>query len=476
MAYNSDFDNNIVAEHSPNMDMHRHFFDHDLHVLLSSEPQDSTRTNWLENEIRKVFPKHKLEVRFLEVKDVLSIKEIHDKVGRVLAEFKDAEIDIFFSPGTSIMQLTWYMFHSSGVFKTRIIEGRPPKHSQSGKPEFFEEYFEKDDTPHNLLISEKSLVKGTGEYFISQSLESLYKQAEKVAAADGVTVLIRGETGTGKEHLARFIKDKSARKRNKYIAINCSAISDSLLESRLFGYVKGAFTQAVKDTKGFFEEYNGGTIFLDEIGDISPNMQQALLRVIQEGEIIPVGSVSPKKVNVRIIAATNRDLEELCREGKFRLDLYYRLIGLQLKLPSLIERGAEEVKNLAEYFLDKLSKRYGKSKLKLEKSAWDALLSHSFPGNIRELEQIINYLYVFSENTQVKRKDLPELLDPVATTETIFSLEDVKINHTAKVYRYYNSNKSKTCKALGISINTLKDYLKIAEERGALEDNVEKSP
>ncbi|MBK7970965.1 MAG: sigma-54 factor interaction domain-containing protein [Bacteroidetes bacterium] len=193
------------------------------------------------------------------------------------------------------------------------------------------------------------------EYYISDSIKPIYDKALKIAHTYDITALILGQSGTGKEHLAKFIHDNSARKEKNYLAFNCAGMSDQLLESRLFGYKKGAFTGAEKDTPGLFHEADKGSIFLDEIGDISPYMQQALLRVLQQKEIHPVGG-SPEKLSVRIICATNQDLAKRCKEEKFRWDLFYRLAVGELHLPSFIERGKPELKIMIDFF-NKLYKR-----------------------------------------------------------------------------------------------------------------------
>ena len=215
--------------------------------------------------------------------------------------------------------------------------------------------------PTGAIIKEKIVGKKeeSSDYIITDTLRPIYDNAFKVAQADNVTVLITGETGTGKEHLANYIHHNSPRKSKVFIPINCSAFSDNLLESRLFGYKKGAFTDAKEDTKGIFEIANGGSVFLDEIGDISPYMQQSLLRVIQQKEITPIGG-TPRTVDVRIITATNKILSTECSEGRFRWDLYYRLSTVEVKLPALLERGEKEIKLLLEHFIKVKRKVFGR--------------------------------------------------------------------------------------------------------------------
>ena len=257
----------------------------------------------------------------------------------------------------------------------------------------------------------------------------------------------------GKENLAKYIHKNSIRSEQAYVTVNCSAFSDSLLESRLFGYKKGAFTGADKDTTGLFEEANEGTIFLDEIGDISPYMQQALLRVLQEKEVMPLGGKA-KKINVRIIAATNQSLTKLCEEGKFRWDLYYRLSVVELDLPSLVERGKQDIKSMIEYFLNQKKKELNRpKKLILEKETLEVLLNYSYPGNVRELENIISRLYVFNEEL-VTASVLPKRLSQ-APMEKPMHISFVEKEHIERVLKYFKGNKRQSSIAIGWAINTL---------------------
>ena len=221
----------------------------------------------------------------------------------------------------------------------------------------------------------------------------------------------------------------------------------------MFGYKKGAFTGADKDTTGLFEEANEGTIFLDEIGDISPYMQQALVRVLQEKEVMPLGGKA-KKINVRVIAATNQSLTKLCEEGKFRWDLYYRLSVVELDLPSLVERGKQDIKAMMEYFLNQKKKELNRpKKLILEKEALEVLLNYSYPGNVRELENIISRLYVFNEEL-VNAEVLPKRLSQ-GPMEKPMHISFVEKEHIERVLKYFKGNKRQSSIAIGWAINTL---------------------
>lgn len=251
----------------------------------------------------------------------------------------------------------------------------------------------------------------------SPVMQEIFSILKKVIPLD-ISILLTGETGTGKELIARAIHYNSPRKDKLFVAENCGAIPDTLLESRLFGHKKGAFTGAVKDQKGLFEIANGGTIFLDEIGDTSLSFQQRLLRVLQEGEITPLGSEKSMKVNVRLIAATNKNLEEEIRAGRFREDLYYRLNVIHIHLPPLRERK-EDLPLLVEFLVKKYALKMGKEIPPIDPSFIEALEAMSFPGNIRELENIIQRsLALLDQGQPLKRNILKYHQSSILRTES----------------------------------------------------------
>ncbi|HQO63388.1 MAG TPA: sigma-54 dependent transcriptional regulator, partial [Syntrophorhabdus sp.] len=240
----------------------------------------------------------------------------------------------------------------------------------------------------------------------SEAMIEVYKTIDKVKDAKA-TVLILGETGTGKELVARAIHYNSTRSGEPFLPVNCAALTESLLESELFGYVKGAFTGALKDKLGVFETADGGTVFLDEIGDISPRLQQVLLRVLENGEIQPVGSTARKKVDVRVVAATNKNLEELMKTSLFRADLYYRLNVISLRLPSLLERK-EDIPALANHFLRKYSAENNKTITGISKEALQMLEGYNWPGNVRELENVIERATLLETTDEITVDSLSE--------------------------------------------------------------------
>jgi len=244
----------------------------------------------------------------------------------------------------------------------------------------------------------------------NEEMRRLFGILERVAEGDS-TVLLVGESGTGKELFAKAIHSLSARKDGPMVTINCGALPDTLLQSELFGYKAGAFTDAKKDKPGRVRLAEGGTLFLDEVGDISPALQVGLLRVLQDKVYEPLGSTKPEKADVRIVTATNRELEELVREGKFRQDLYYRVNVVKLVLPPLRKRK-EDIPLLAEHFLRKFNRLRNKEIQGLSPDVMPILMSHDFPGNIRELENVIEYAVVVCKNSVLDTEHLPDYLRP----------------------------------------------------------------
>ena len=292
----------------------------------------------------------------------------------------------------------------------------------------------------------------------SKPMQNLYSLLDKVKKADS-TILISGENGTGKELIAKAIHYNSSRKSNAFIIQNCSAFNDNLLESELFGHMKGSFTGAVKDKKGLFQMADKGTFFLDEIGDTSVTMQVKLLRVLQEGTFIPVGATEPKRVNVRIIAATNRNLKEMVDQGTFREDLYYRLNVINVNVPPLRERK-EDIPLLADFFLQKNS--VGAEPATLAKRALEKLYDYSWPGNVRELQNEMERVLVLasSENKIPAEMLSPKILEAgdkgkIQGTRVHGKLKDALEELEREMImaglRRTGWNKSKLAKELGIS-------------------------
>lgn len=302
----------------------------------------------------------------------------------------------------------------------------------------------------------------------SRVLQDAVRLALKAAQSDA-TVLIRGETGTGKELFAMLVVEESSRKTEPFIPVHCSAIEETLLGSALFGHEKGAFTGAVGMKKGFFEEANGGTIFLDEIGELNLNMQVKLLRVLQGGEIMKLGGNRPIHVNVRIIAATNRNLESAVKEGLFREDLYYRLKVLDLYLPPLRERR-EDISELVRHFVEELGSTTGKSRVDISKETMNVLERYHWPGNARELRNVIERCLVLSDTATITVDDLPAEIKMGAVPSSSMPLplessclksqvSETERRHIEQVIKECNGNKRAAAQRLGISRSTLYEKL-----------------
>ena len=287
----------------------------------------------------------------------------------------------------------------------------------------------------------------------SPGMVEIYKTASRVAPTDA-TVLIEGETGTGKELVARMIHTNSPRANQPFVPVDCASIAPSLLESELFGALKGSFTGADRDRVGVFEAANHGTVFLDEIGVIDLNFQLRLLRFLQEREIRPVGASRGKKVDVRVVAATNRDLQKLAEEGKFQEDLWYRLNVVRIPMPPLRERRGD-VPLLARFFLNKYNERYSRD-VRLMESGIKALQEYTWPGNVRQLQHLIERLTILAPNERIDQESVNDALAAMESRESATeTLEDAEREQIRKVLAATGGNKSRAAQILGIERKTL---------------------
>lgn len=292
--------------------------------------------------------------------------------------------------------------------------------------------------------------------FVSDRFREVYDLTLQVAGSDA-NILILGESGTGKELIASAIHYNSPRRTKRYLTINCAALSDTLLESQLFGHIRGAFTGAITSQKGLLEEADGGTLFMDEVGDISPTLQAKLLRVIQERDFMPVGATKSKTVDIRLIAATNKDLAKEVREGRFREDLYYRLNVITITPPPLRDR-IEDVEPLALHFLKKFAARMSKEVTGLAPDALRALKNYHWPGNVRELENVMERAVILTRGRLVTADVLPVTpsVAPKQNASTgLVPLEAVERDHIRSVLEKTKFHKSRAAEILGISRKTL---------------------
>jgi two-component system, NtrC family, response regulator AlgB len=394
-------------------------------------------------EALEILHKEKFDLAFVDLK-MAPIDGME-----LLAEIKK------FSPDTTVIIVT-----AHGSIDTAIEAVKRGAYHYLQKPFDFKELqlFAQKAWEHNLLTkeirelrSQLSLTQGTGE-IITRNREMLAQIDLAARVADSlISVLIEGESGTGKELFAHFIHEKSARAQAAFVKVNCAAIPEQLLESELFGHVRGAFTGAVKDRQGRFELANGGSIFLDEIADLSPGLQGKLLRVLQSKEFERLGESVSQKVDVRVIAATNRNLEEAMKEGAFREDLFYRLNAVRLKLVPLRERP-EDIPLLIQHFLQRYAKGTAAD---LTPDAMKALRSYRWSGNVRELEHVIERSVLLAQNNVIELSHLPEEVSTALEQPgDSKSLEEMEKLHIKKVLQH-SKDLDEAARILGIDPATL---------------------
>ena len=364
---------------------------------------------------------------------------------------------------TEVMMITGYATIDGAVEAVKI-----GAEEYLTKPFTDEELFSAVEKTLNKLhmrrtIQTKQKVKPPIPYGLIGDSEAIRKVFDNIAKAakTPATVIITGESGTGKELVARAIHYSSTRSSAPFVPINCGGIPEELLESELFGHVKGAFTGAIDSRAGFFQTAEGGSIFLDEISETSPSMQVKLLRVLQDKEICMIGSRRSQKVDVRIMAATNKDLLSLLKKGVFREDLYYRLNVINISVSPLRERE-DDVLLLANHFTRKFAEELGKPVSQFSDRALQVLKNYSWPGNVRELENLIQRLVVMTDVETIDVPDLPSFLRFSASSEKGLNrtLAEVESEHIQNVLESVDGNKTKAAEILGISRKTLRNKLK----------------
>ena len=311
----------------------------------------------------------------------------------------------------------------------------------------------------NILIKQRLKERFSYDKIVGKSskMQEIYNIIDRISLGSP-TVLIQGESGTGKELVANVIHQNSDRRDKPFIPINCSAISEGLLESELFGHVKGAFTGAVRNSIGLFKAADGGTIFLDEIAEVPPVVQVKLLRVLQEKKIRPVGEFKESEVDVRVIAATNQNLEKSIQKNAFREDLFYRLNVIYIKMPPLREIK-EDIPILINHFLKKFSCQIGGKELQISPEVLNLLSDYSWPGNVRQLENVIERAYALSSSNVIASSDLPPEIrnfnENQYNNDTNLNLRDNEIKLNKKAHKTTNGNKAKAAQLLGINLSTV---------------------
>ena len=300
----------------------------------------------------------------------------------------------------------------------------------------------------------------------SPALDKIFRILPRISDSEATTLLL-GESGTGKELFARAIHNLSSRKEGPFVAVNCGALPDTLLESELFGYKKGAFTDAKADKPGRILMADGGTVFLDEIGDMPGNLQVKLLRFLQDKTYEPLGGVEPLHADVRVVAATNKNLEQAVADGTFRQDLFYRLNVVTLNLPPLSQRQ-EDLPLLIDHFLEEFNAMQGKDIRGLSEDTLHVLMRHDFPGNVRELENILEYAFILCPGDFIQVEHLPEYLQPVRDSKVgpdllRGTMDEIKCRAARHAVERNNGKKMAACRELGITKDTLRRMLNKAK-------------
>jgi two-component system response regulator HydG len=378
--------------------------------------------------------------------DVMTIEAVASQLAvaianqRLFSEVKDARVDLQKRVDAKTQELR--QAHERILEQQRLLQ--------------------KENKALKTLVSQDKTSDMIGQ---SPAILSILAMVDKIAPTTA-TVLIQGESGTGKELIARRLHMKSDRHNKPYVTVNCGALQESLLESELFGHEKGSFTGAVVQKMGLCETADGGTLFMDEIGEMSLGIQAKLLRFLQEGEFYRIGGKRPIKVDVRVVSATNRDLEREVKENRFREDLFYRLNTITLRMPPLRKRK-EDIAMLVDFFLK--SSRFGGSAQQIRRidpRVFDAFNRYDWPGNIRELQNTIERLKILAENNEIRLEDvpfgirMPKTRAGESSDYTVdMALEDVEKNHILRTLAFNHGNKTKTAQSLGITIKTLYNKL-----------------
>lgn len=453
-------------------------------IILFSTPNTVKNTHATEKAIKRLQLNVSVEIRDLPLDDptdyISILKGLRKHIRNILEDTQSANYFISVASGTPQMHACWVLLAASSEIPAHILHVRPPKFVSRDRPIISEVDLTQPDFPvvrpnicsieaHDALPDTDSALRQLG--IIGDHL--YFKKALEIAATlapSAVPILIIGETGTGKEVVAKFIHLLSGRTTGKFVPINCAAMPESLVESLLFGHKKGAFTGATMDQVGKFDHADGGTLFLDELGELPLPLQAKLLRVLQDGIIEAIGDKKPHKVNVRIIAATNKDIERAIKKGLFREDLYYRLNIGEIRLPSLRERRAD-IPKIALHVLDRINATLRKPK-RLSPAALSRLQHHTWRGNIRDLENVIERSVRLTRHDILEADDLiiSESLtkqDPLSVLpepQEGFSIEEflssVRRQMLKRALEMSDRNKSKAARLLGITPQAVSKFLK----------------
>lgn len=432
---------------------------YEKHILLTTKPGSeglAKRCNLLKHFIKDTYPEHVIDFAHLNIaeEDLQNFSIIESTIRSYLQTFEAGEeIHVIAGTGPTALTMVWSSLWISMKNRFRLFLIQRSSHTDDGKRSRLVEICPYTNVLLDNKLMEVHFNKALPKNIYSDELvEKEYQKAHMIAQASDVNVLVLGETGCGKDVLAKFIYTNSPLHGKPYRAINCASLPDEVLYSELFGHEKGSFTGAVNKRVGLFEECNSGTLFLDEIGDISPFMQQSLLRAIENKEIKLLGSNTViENVIVRIIAATNNDLYEKCKAGKFRWDLYYRLCTMEICLEPYRNRPLKERQKILKHYFGIAEKKW-KTKVKLTKEAEKIMECYSFPGNFREIYNTTNGLFALGKST-IEAADLPKRFFDV-TTAINETYEAALRKHCLAIFEKYKKDLAATCKALGYKNQT----------------------
>ena len=454
------------------------------HIILFSTPNTEINTSDTKKALQSQFPNIDVEIREFSIEDptnyIAILKGLRPHIQEVCSTFKKASYYVSVASGTPQMHACWILLAASGEIPAHILHVRPHRFVSKNKPMVSEVDFSRPEFPivraniaqfevEDLQVQElDTVLQQVGIVGDHPSMRNVLEEGSILATSDA-PILILGETGTGKELFARFIHRLSQRATSTFVPINCGAIPEGLVESFLFGHKKGAFTSAIKDQTGKFDHAHDGTLFLDELAELPISTQTKLLRVLQDGIIDPVGGDKPHKVDVRIIAATNKDLKKVIKEGHFREDLYYRLNVGEIHLPPLRERRTD-IPKIALYVLDRINAGLKKTK-SLSPGALTKLQNYTWPGNVRDLGNVIERSVIRTRKDLLEENDIMISepiagIDPVGVVPTPqkgFSLneyiDEVRKQLISKALELANGNKSEAARLLGISPQAVHKYL-----------------
>jgi len=458
----------LFNEDGPHFNLYKDFGnDFDIHYLLSQHKENENHDNRLKKFAGVLSDRYKKRVvlMFMDIDDIFSVGTIKGKVEELIKyKLEDVEVEVFMNPGTPAMQIAWYLLGSEMANRKTLsfFRRREKRFIQDGvlPPK---ELVKFDVSKYPLVTNVRDnykygTVKKVKEPFITESIENVYKLANSLASNNSTTVLIEGESGTGKRHLANYIHNKSNRKHQSFVVINCIEFTEDQLEKKLLGYIKEAFLGANKDTKSVFEQSRGGTVVINEVEVLTARLQSILLRIIEEKELYPIGSDRRTVLDIRIIVTSSKNLWQLCNEGKFRRDLYYSITIAELKILPFRGYKQKERKKWIQFFLEtsytKLDKRYLEN---LSKEVWNFLLGYSFSGNLREVQNVIETFYVFCEN-EVTLSDIPQWMLRDNSAKSL-KLDSIVKEHVKRVVVFCDGNFSEASKILDIDRATVRKYM-----------------